>query len=72
MTMAGFYWLLELRTFSGFPAVMPRLHGDSLLPGRPHRAHGLALRTSSVRGWPPVWVFALAFVAWRLATKCPR
>jgi len=66
MTMAGFYWLLDmLRTFSGFPtpiclvfmAILCGYQGGRI--GLMGYLYGRAER----RGWPAGPVFALAFVA---------
>jgi apolipoprotein N-acyltransferase len=66
MTMAGFYWLLEmLRTFSGFPtpiclffmAVLCGYQGGRIA------LMGWLYGRATVRRWPGGPVFALAFIA---------
>jgi len=64
MTMAGFYWLLEmLRVFSGFSTI-PCVLFMSLLcayqAGRMALTGWLTARAAT-RGWPPGLAFALAF-----------
>jgi len=66
MTMAGFYWLLEmLRTFSGFPTVVCIGFMAILCAYQGGRIAlmGWLYGRATVRGWPAAPVFACAFVA---------
>jgi apolipoprotein N-acyltransferase len=66
MTMAGFYWLLEmLRTFSGFPTVVCLLFMAILCGYQGGRIAlmGWLYGRAAIRGWPAGPVFAFAFVA---------
>lgn len=66
MTMAGFYWLLEmLRTFSGFPTIVCIGFMAILCAYQGGRIAlmGWLYGRATARGWPPGPVFALAFVA---------
>jgi apolipoprotein N-acyltransferase len=66
MTMAGFYWLLEmLETFSGFPLPLCILFMAILCAyqaGRIALLGFLSARAES-KGWPPGLAFGLGFVA---------
>ncbi len=66
MTMAGFYWLLDmLRTFSGFPTPLCVLFMAILCGYQAGRIGlaGLLSARAERRGWPPGLAFALAFAA---------
>lgn len=66
MTMAGFYWLLEmLRTFSGFPTVVCFFFMAVLCAYQGGRIAlvGWLYGRATARGWPAGPVFALAFIA---------
>jgi apolipoprotein N-acyltransferase len=66
MTMAGFYWLLEmLRTFSGFPTAVCLVFMAILCGYQGGRIAlmGWLYGRASIRGWPAGAVFAFAFVA---------
>jgi apolipoprotein N-acyltransferase len=66
MTMAGFYWLLDmLRTFSGFPTALCVLFMAILCGYQAGRVGlaGLLSARAERRGWPPGLAFTLAFAA---------
>jgi apolipoprotein N-acyltransferase len=66
MTMAGFYWLLEmLRTFSGFPTIVCFVFMAILCGYQGGRIAlmGWLYGRAATRGWPPGAVFTFAFVA---------
>ena len=66
MTMAGFYWLLEmLKTFSGFPTVVCLFFMAVLCGYQGGRIAlmGYLYGRAEKRGWPAGPVFALAFIA---------
>jgi apolipoprotein N-acyltransferase len=66
MTMAGFYWLLDmLKTFSGFPTPLCVLFMAILCGYQAGRIGlaGLLSARAERRGWPPGLAFTLAFAA---------
>jgi apolipoprotein N-acyltransferase len=66
MTMAGFYWLLDmLRTFSGFPTALCVLFMAILCGYQAGRVGlaGLLSARAERRGWPAGLAFTLAFAA---------
>jgi apolipoprotein N-acyltransferase len=66
MTMAGFYWLLEmLKTFSGFPTAVCLVFMAILCGYQGGRIAlmGYLYGRAERRGWPAGPVFALAFIA---------
>jgi apolipoprotein N-acyltransferase len=66
MTMAGFYWLLEmLRTFSGFPTVICLVFMAILCGYQGGRIAlmGWLYGRATDRGWPAGPVFTLSFIA---------
>jgi apolipoprotein N-acyltransferase len=66
MTMAGFYWLLEmLQTFSGFPTALCLVFMALLCAYQAGRIGvlGWLYGRGAARGWPKALVFVLAFAA---------